>query len=85
MESRVDNVVELGAHIPQDVREAAKLAYIMRIEHQAAQERLVNAMRALSKACKRFHLDPGSLLIGDLDGRALVPAAHYEREGDEHG
>lgn len=81
MAEPVDNVVELGAHIPREVREAAKAAYVARREYDAALIKKVNAMRALSRACKKFAIEPESLEVGDLTGVSLVPASHYpERE-----
>lgn len=79
------DVVNLGAHIPREVREAAKAAYRARREHDAASVRLANAMRALSRACKKFAIEPDSLVIGvpPLTGTSLVPASHYPEHDDD--
>lgn len=78
------DVIALGAHIPQEVRVAAKAAYLARREYDAALVKKVNAMRALSKACKKFAIEPESLVIGDppLTGVSLVPASHYREHED---
>lgn len=79
------DVIALGAHIPQEVRVAAKAAYLARREYDAALVKKVSAMRALSKACKKFAIEPESLEVGDLTGTSLVPASHYEEHEDGNG
>ena len=67
-------VVDLDAHVPQEVRALAKAAYAARQRKQRAMAEHGAAMRAFSDACKKFAIDPAKLQVGELCGSSLVPA-----------
>jgi hypothetical protein len=69
-----DTVVELAAHVPQEVRRLAKFAYTARRRFYEAQRQYGAAMREFADACLEFHLDPSQIQVGEFSGESLVPA-----------
>ncbi len=77
-------VVELKRHVPQELRQIGKAAYLARRKLLAAQQANAAAMLAFTACCNKFSVRPDSITIGEITGVSVASAAHLRSDLGGH-